>query len=81
VSVHGQRPRDPRPVRHCRGLGAVGDPELHQDPRDVHACGLRGDEQLLADLAVRAALGQQPQHLELAVGEAELGRRLGIRAL
>src|SRR5215218_4524624 len=55
-------------------LTAAGDPELGEDPRDVDAGGLRGNEQRLADLPVRPALGDQCQHLGLTVREAERGR-------
>jgi hypothetical protein len=40
----------------------------------VDAGGLGGDEQRLADLPVRPALGDQGQHLGLTVCEAERGR-------
>ena len=36
---------------------AAGDPELGEDPRDMEAGGLGGDEQRLADLPVGPALG------------------------
>src|SRR5919198_2623551 len=54
-----------------RRLHARADPELGQDPRYVHAGGLLGHEQRLADLAVRAAVGDQLEDGALALGEAE----------
>ena len=42
------------------------DPELAHDVLDVGPKRVRGDEQLLADLGRREALGQRPEDLELA---------------
>ena len=54
-------------------LTAAGDPELGEDPRDVDAGGLGGNEQRLADLPVRPALGDQGEHLNLSPGQAKRG--------
>src|SRR5215218_9668382 len=65
------------------GLHAGVELELLQDVADVVLHGVLGDEELLGHLAVVEALGHQPQHLELALGEAE-GRALltlGLRHL
>src|SRR3954469_21793621 len=61
---------DPRPDRVDRGLDAVLDLELHQDAGDVVLHRLRADEELRGDLGVAFALGQQPKHLDLALGQA-----------
>ena len=71
-------------ARRGRGLAAVRDIELAEDVRDVHARGLGRDEQLVGDLAVGAALGDEREHVELARGETETvaadgGRRRGRR--
>ena len=58
------------------GLDPAGDAELGQDVGDVHAGRLGADEQRLGDLTVAAALGHQPQHLQLAGGEPEVAARL-----
>ena len=59
-------------------LAAARDAELAQDVGDVHARRLRGDEQLLGDLAVGAAGGDQAQHVPFAGGQAEgVGRVRG----
>jgi hypothetical protein len=55
------------------GLHATGDAELGQDVRDVHAGGLRADEQGLGDFPVGVPGGDQQQDLALAAGEAEPG--------
>ena len=55
------------------GLGAAGGLQLAEDVGDVDRDGLGADEQLLADLAVRAALGDQRQDLALAGGERRRG--------
>ena len=57
------------------GLGAAGGAELGQDVGHVHADGLGADEQLVADLAVAAALGDQREHLLLASGERLVASR------
>ena len=54
LSAPGSR-REPEAVRDRRRLGAAAHVELGEDPRDVDARGLLGHEELLADLAVRAA--------------------------
>ncbi len=48
------------------GLGAVGDAELREDVRDVHARCLLVDEQRFRDLAVRATVGDEGKNLQLA---------------
>jgi len=55
------------------GLHAAGDAEFGQDVRDVHAGGLRADEQGLGDFPVGVPGGDQQQDLALAAGEAEPG--------
>ena len=60
----------PRAVRQGRGLAACRHAELAQDVGHVDAGGLAGDEQLLGDLPVGVALGDEPQDLELAGGES-----------
>src|ERR1700733_35365 len=52
------------------GLGSARRAQLAEDVGDVDAGRLGGDEQLGADLAVGHAPGEQPQHLELSVGQA-----------
>jgi hypothetical protein len=47
---------------------ATGDPQLGEDPRDVDASRLGGNEQGLADLPVGLALGDQHKHLQLTLG-------------
>jgi predicted dehydrogenase len=51
------------------GFGAAGGAQLGEDVGDVHAGGLRGDEQLRADLAVGQAAGEQAEHLAFTVGQ------------
>ena len=60
-----------QPDRDGSRLDPARDPELGEDVADVDADGLLADEQALADLAVRPALGDQGEHLALAVGQAE----------
>ena len=50
-------------------LGAVAGAELAGDPGQVALHGQRGQAQGLADLLVRAAVGDQLEHLDLAAGE------------
>src|SRR4051794_1686410 len=52
------------------GLATIRDAQLGEDMRDVDAGGLGRDEQGLADLVVSIALGEQAQHVDLALGEA-----------
>jgi class 3 adenylate cyclase len=52
-------------MRGRRRLYARLDAELGEDPRHVHAGGLLGDEERLADPAVRVTLGHQGQDGEL----------------
>ena len=67
-------------VRRGGRLDARAHAEFGQDPRDVHAGGLLGDEQRLADLAVRVTLGHQGQDAELARGEPEAVEPRSLRA-
>src|SRR5918993_3651107 len=53
------------------GLHAGVQLQLLQDVADVVLDGVLGDEELLGDLTVVEALGHQPEHLELALGEAQ----------
>src|SRR3954468_3884527 len=69
----------PLPAGDRRRLGAAGGVELAEDVGDVHRDGLRADEQLLADLAVGAALGDQREDLALAGGEGGRARAVGTR--
>src|SRR5436189_183645 len=62
---------EPEPVGDGRGLGAAPHAELGEDPRDVDARGLLGHVELGPDLAVRAALGDEREHLALARREPE----------
>ena len=64
-----------QPTRSHRGLDTVRDAELVEDVCDVHAGRLATDEEGLADLAVRAAVGNEPEDLDLA------GREPGRPAL
>src|SRR5215218_3186986 len=58
---------EPAGVGH--GFGAVGRPELVEDVAGVLLHRLQGDHQLGGDVAVAAAGGQQPQHLQLPPGQ------------
>ena len=70
---------EPEPVGQGGGLAAAGDAQLGQDVGDVDARRLRGDEELLGDLAVGAAGRDQAQDVLLAGGQAEglVGRLRG----
>ena len=57
-------------------LGARGAAQLLLDVRAVGLDRARGEEQLLGDLGVGVAEGDQPQHLDLALGEV-VGRAGG----
>jgi hypothetical protein len=59
------------PVSNRGRLPATGRPQLGQDPRDVDAGGLGGDEQRLADLPVGPALGDKREDFGLTLCEAE----------
>src|SRR6185437_12759725 len=61
------------PVSDGGRLHATGDAEFGQDVRDVHAGGLRADEQGLGDFPVGVPGGDQQQDLALAAGETEPG--------
>jgi hypothetical protein len=52
------------------GPAAACDAELADNAGHVHADGLHGDERLSRDLAVAPADRDEPEHLELAGGEA-----------
>ncbi len=58
------------------GRGAVVDVELRVDVEQVRLDGRLGDEQLGRRAAVRLALGDERQHLELALAERVLRRAL-----
>ena len=62
---------EPDAVGDRRGLRAGAHVELGEDARDVDARGLLGHVQRRADLAVRAPVGEQGQHLALARREPE----------
>src|SRR5690242_3630681 len=52
-----------------RGLGTVGQVQLREDARYVCLHGLLADRQLLRDLAVGPAAGEDREHLALARGK------------
>jgi hypothetical protein len=52
-------------------LATAGHAQLGKDVGDVHAGGLWGDEQRLADLAVRPPRCHQPKDLGLPASQAE----------
>ncbi len=56
-------------MRDGRSLRPTGDAELAQDVRDVDPGRLLTDEELLADLAIRAPECDEPEYLELAARE------------
>src|SRR5947207_9214493 len=58
-------------VRHRGGLGAAAHAQLGEDARHVHARGLLGHVERVADLAVGPALGHERENLALARGEPE----------
>src|SRR5829696_3441459 len=60
------------------GLYAVAQAELLEDPRDVRLDGRLAEEELLGDLGVRAAAGEQPQHVDLAGGQLRQLRREAV---
>src|SRR5215467_10732054 len=61
-------------------LDAVAEAELLEDVRDVRLDGRVTDVELLPDLGVRQAAGDQPEHVEFALSQLveSLGRR-GLR--
>src|SRR4051812_10765226 len=61
-----------------RGLGAVGDVELAEDPRQVRLHRLVADLQLAGDELVGQALDEQREHFALALGQP--GERIGLGA-
>ncbi len=69
------RHNEPRLVGHDDCLGAVAEAEFHEDPADVALRCLWGDNQGLADLGVREAMGDQPKYL---VRMRTLGRRSSV---
>src|SRR3954464_633446 len=72
------RPADAVALGPERGLRAVGDIELPEDPRQVRFDRLLADLEPARDQLVWQALGQRPEHLALALGET--GERVGLRA-
>ena len=58
-----ETPRPKRQVDPRRGS------QLVLDPRDVHGCRLRADEQGIGDLAIRSSLADQCEDLHLAGGQ------------
>jgi hypothetical protein len=60
-------PVEAEPVRDCGRFPrpATGDPHLGQEPRDIDAARHGGDEQLLTDLPVGSAGGDQHENLGL----------------
>src|SRR6476659_9778282 len=62
-----------------RRLDPAGDLQLGQDVPDVDADGLLADEQPLADLPVRPALGDERQHLALTSAQPERVRATARR--
>ena len=79
---HDQRPLSSGRVgrRPRGGPAAAGDAELADNAGDVHADGLHADEQLSRDLAVAPADRDEPEHLELAGGEAPVPAVAGCPA-
>src|SRR5690349_21898205 len=71
LSRGGWLPHEPVPVREGGRFAAAGRVQLAENVRHVDARGLAADEELLGDLRVRLALGDEREHLDLAVGEAE----------
>src|SRR5205085_2817418 len=61
------------PVGDTGGVHAPLGAELAQDVRDVHARGAGADVESGGDLAVGVALGEQPEHRELARGQVGAG--------
>jgi hypothetical protein len=61
--------KEPEAAGVGHGLGAVGRAELGEDLAGVLLDRLQGDHQLLGDVAVAPAGGQQPQYLQLPGGE------------
>jgi hypothetical protein len=59
------------------GLGTVGDPEFGDQALETFLDGGEAEVQLLGDLAVGLARGQQPKHLELTRRE-RLGERFRV---
>src|SRR3954453_3946803 len=77
----GRRPRRPRLLRDRAELFARVDAELREDPAQVPLDRARADEELCADLGIRAALGGEACDLRLLGGEpvARVGRALAPR--
>ena len=61
------------PRQHLRELVASGNPELRVDPVEVRADRAVGEVELLADLAVREALGGEVRDLEFLRGQMVAG--------
>src|SRR5215203_32760 len=62
----GEQAQLPRPGDR---FGAVGRAELVENMADVLFDGVEGDDKLLSDPLVLLAVGQQPEHLQLAGGQ------------
>src|SRR5712691_8491867 len=82
--AHRRQPFESRPlhwvdqaqrVRPGRGFAAAADAQLAEDVRHVDARRLGRDEQLGGDLPVAAPGRDEAEHLQLALGEAELAAR------
>ena len=74
IATRGSAARRARGGGRRRWRGA----QLAEDAAHVLLDGVLGDEQSLADRAVGAALGHQPEHVELALGQ--LVERVGALA-
>src|SRR4051794_40934422 len=74
----GRRRRRPRVLRRGAELLARADPELREHPAQVPLDRARADEELCADLGIRAALGGEACDLRLLRGEpvTRVGRAL-----
>src|SRR5690606_5901245 len=66
-------------VRVRRRLDAVRRAGLGEDARDVLGHGIRADHQLIGDLLVAAACGEEAEDLGFPPGEAVLSRCAGSR--
>ena len=64
-------------MRECRRLGAVHGAGLREDTAQVMRDGVRADEESGRDLPVRLTAHEQPQHRDLALGEAH-GRTIAV---
>src|SRR4051794_6600484 len=66
----------PAPLGVLDGLGAIADAELAIQRARVLLDGVGGEKEVLADLAIGGALGNEMKDLALALGEAQRRRRL-----